>query len=118
MWSVFARHEGVCGIEVWLQSFLISELEGRELSASRSARYTIGEKASYVYWIGGWAGLKSVWTFWIEGKSRILQPLGRSSSKYTDYAVWADREWKRSLIWVKYETKSTFSLSGHYFFGE
>jgi hypothetical protein len=34
--------------------FLVSELDGGEWSASRSGRFTPGERAPRTYWTGGW----------------------------------------------------------------
>jgi hypothetical protein len=36
--------------------FLTSTLVGGEWSASRSGRFTSGERAPSTYWIGGWVG--------------------------------------------------------------
>jgi hypothetical protein len=36
--------------------FLTSALAGGELSASRSCRFTTGERASGTHWVGGWVG--------------------------------------------------------------
>jgi len=44
------------GVEVKLHAFLASALDGIEWSASRSGRFTPGEKATGTDWIGGWVG--------------------------------------------------------------
>jgi hypothetical protein len=35
-----------------------------ELSASRPARFTAGERAPGTHWIGGWMTPEPVWTTW------------------------------------------------------
>jgi hypothetical protein len=39
--------------------FLTSALDGGEWSASRTGRFTLGERAAGIYWIGGWVGLRT-----------------------------------------------------------
>jgi hypothetical protein len=46
------KHIG--GVEVQLQAFLTSALDESERSASRSGRFTPGESAPNIHWIGGW----------------------------------------------------------------
>jgi hypothetical protein len=52
------------GVDVQINLFLTSALAGGEWSASRSGRFTPGERASGTHWIGGWvdpgAGLDDV----------------------------------------------------------
>jgi hypothetical protein len=38
-------------------SFLASELDGGEWSASRPGRFTARERAPGIHWLGGWVGL-------------------------------------------------------------
>jgi hypothetical protein len=42
------------GVEVQLHEFLTSALDGGELSASRSGRFTPRESFPGTHWIGGW----------------------------------------------------------------
>jgi hypothetical protein len=42
------------GVEIQLQTLLISTLDADEWSASRSDRFTVGGRAPGVHWIGGW----------------------------------------------------------------
>jgi hypothetical protein len=44
------------GVEVQFQEYLASALDGGEWSASRPGRFTLGERASSIRWIGGWVG--------------------------------------------------------------
>jgi hypothetical protein len=44
------------GRDVQIHVFLTSELDGGELSASRPSRFTLGEIAPDIDWIGGWVG--------------------------------------------------------------
>jgi hypothetical protein len=44
------------GLEVQLQEFLTSALDGSEWSASRSGIFTPKEIAPGTQWIGGWVG--------------------------------------------------------------
>jgi hypothetical protein len=48
------RHEDVCGSGGIFPLFLISALAAYEWSASRSGRFTPGERAPGVHWLGGW----------------------------------------------------------------
>jgi hypothetical protein len=41
------------GVDVYIRVFFTSALEG-ELSASRSCRFILGERAIGTHWIGGW----------------------------------------------------------------
>jgi hypothetical protein len=51
-------------VNVQIHIFLTSALAGGEWSASRSGRFTSGERAAGTHWIGGWvyprAGLDAV----------------------------------------------------------
>jgi hypothetical protein len=44
------------GVDVYIHIFLTSALVGGELSVSRPGRFTPGERAPGVHWIGGWVG--------------------------------------------------------------
>jgi hypothetical protein len=52
------------GVDVQIQVFLTSALVGDEWSASRSGRFTPGERAPGTHWIGGWGTPEPVWTTW------------------------------------------------------
>jgi hypothetical protein len=41
-------------VDVQIHIFLTSALAGGEWSASRPGRFTPGERASGIHWIGGW----------------------------------------------------------------
>jgi hypothetical protein len=43
-------------VEVQLHAFLISALDGGKWSATRSDRFTAGERTPGTHWIGGWVG--------------------------------------------------------------
>jgi hypothetical protein len=60
------RYEDVLGVEVWLQAFLTSLLDGGEWSASRPSRFTPGVRALVTHgYKAGWAP-ESVLTRWRE----------------------------------------------------
>jgi hypothetical protein len=42
------------GVDVYINIFLTPALAGGEWSDSRPGRFTLGEKATRTYWIGGW----------------------------------------------------------------
>jgi hypothetical protein len=44
------------GVEVWLQAFLTSVLDGGEWSVSHPGRFTPRERAPVTHWIGGCVG--------------------------------------------------------------
>jgi hypothetical protein len=44
------------GVDVYIHVFLTSALVGGEWSVSRSGRFTGGERASGIHWIGDWMG--------------------------------------------------------------
>jgi hypothetical protein len=44
------------GMDVQTHVFLTSALGGGEWSASRTCRFTPGERAPGTHWIGGWVG--------------------------------------------------------------
>jgi hypothetical protein len=44
------------GVDVYINIFLILALAGDEWSASRSGRFTSGERSPSTQWIGGWVG--------------------------------------------------------------
>jgi hypothetical protein len=95
-------------VEVELQSFLTSALDGDEWSVSRPDRFTPGEKAPDTHWLGGWvetrAGLDA------EDKKNLSAPAGIRTPVvqpvvriYTDWAfltlcvMWVDGLWTQSL---------------------
>jgi hypothetical protein len=45
------------GVDVQIHIFLTSALAGGEWSASRHGRFTPGERAPGIHWIGGWVNL-------------------------------------------------------------
>jgi hypothetical protein len=47
-------------MNVWIHIFLTSALVGGKWSASRSGRFTPGERAPDTHWIGGWVGPRAV----------------------------------------------------------
>jgi hypothetical protein len=47
------------GVEVKLQAFLTSALDGGEWLASRPGRFDPGEMVRGTHWIGGWGGPQS-----------------------------------------------------------
>jgi hypothetical protein len=69
------------GVDVWIHIFLTSALAGGECSASRTGRFTPGEK-SPTHWIGCWvdprAGLEKRKFLTLPGLE--LQPV---ASRYT-----------------------------------
>jgi hypothetical protein len=46
-------------LAIWFHVFLTSALDGGELSASRTGRFTPGERAPCSHWIAGWKGARS-----------------------------------------------------------
>jgi hypothetical protein len=44
------------GVEVYLHEFRTSAQNGSKWSASRSGRFTPGERAHGIHWIGRWVG--------------------------------------------------------------
>jgi hypothetical protein len=54
------------GVDVQIHIFLTSALAGGEWSASRPVRFTPGERASGIHWIGGWVDLRAG----LEGKEK------------------------------------------------
>jgi hypothetical protein len=52
------------GVDVKIHVFLTWTLDGGEWSASRPGRFTPGERAPGIHWIGaGWAP-EPIWTTW------------------------------------------------------
>jgi hypothetical protein len=49
----------VWGTGVITPPFLVSALDGSEWSVQRSGRFTSGERAHGIHWIGGWVGLRT-----------------------------------------------------------
>jgi hypothetical protein len=47
------------GVDVWIHIFLTSALVGGEWSASRSCRFTPGERAPFTHWIEGWVSTRA-----------------------------------------------------------
>jgi hypothetical protein len=50
--------DGIGGVKVWLHSFLISALGGREWSTSNPSNFTTGGKNPNIHWIWDWMGLQ------------------------------------------------------------
>jgi hypothetical protein len=46
--------------------FLTSALDGREWSASRSGRFTYGERFPGTYWVGGWVDPRAGLGYWVK----------------------------------------------------
>jgi len=44
------------GVELQHHAFLTSALDGGEWLASRSGRFTSGERTFGTHWVGGWVG--------------------------------------------------------------
>jgi hypothetical protein len=73
---------------------LTSALVGGECSTSRTGRFTPGERAPGIHWIGGWVDLKAGQDD-LEKRKFVtlseleLRPHGRPAvtSRYTDYAI-------------------------------
>jgi hypothetical protein len=81
-------------VDIQIHIFLNLAPAGGELSASCPGRFTLGERAPYTHWIGGWVGPR-VGLEDVEKRKfltipgRELRPLGRparSQSLY-DYAI-------------------------------
>jgi hypothetical protein len=47
------------GVGIYIHVFLTLALDGVEWSASRSGRFTPGERARNTHWIGSWVGLRA-----------------------------------------------------------
>jgi hypothetical protein len=62
-------------VEVYLQAFLTSALDGGECSASCPGRFTPRERATGTHWIGGCVGPQS--RSGHNGEEKISQPLPR-----------------------------------------
>jgi hypothetical protein len=74
------HHEGVLG--EWRYSSthsLTSALDGGELSASRTGRFTPRERAPGTHWIGGWVGTRAG----LEAEVNRKVPSPRRESHYT-----------------------------------
>jgi hypothetical protein len=52
--------------------FLTSALAGGDWSASRSGRFTPGERAGGTHWIGGGVNIKAG----LDNRNKILDPIG------------------------------------------
>jgi hypothetical protein len=52
------------GVDVWTHVFLTTVLVGGEWSASGPGRFTPGERAPGIHWIGGWVGPELICTTW------------------------------------------------------
>jgi hypothetical protein len=80
-------------VEVQLQSFLTSALDGGEWSASQPALFTPRERAPGTHWIGGWVGSRAVLDAVVKRKIAsfrrksnprppIFQPVAQRKFKY------------------------------------
>jgi len=54
--SLSKHRNYVGGVEVWRHSFVILALDGGELSASRSSRFTSTQNTLLSHWTGDWLG--------------------------------------------------------------
>jgi hypothetical protein len=79
---------------VQIHIFLTSALYGDEWSDSRPCRFTSGERAPGISWIGGWVNPRACLDDMEERKFLTppgleLRPLGRQPAaiRYTDYAI-------------------------------
>jgi hypothetical protein len=80
------------GVDVYIHIFLTSALAGGEWSASRSGRFTPGERALSTHWIGGWvnpsAGLDRVEKItFLTSPALKLRPLGRPARTSSLYGL-------------------------------
>jgi hypothetical protein len=75
--------------------FLTSALDGSEWSASCPCRSTSGDRAPGTHWIGGWVGLRPVWTLWRRDKSCAptgnQTPSSPKTRRHTDWGIPACR---------------------------
>jgi hypothetical protein len=81
-------------VDIYIYIFLTSELAAVEWSASRSGRFTPGERAPSTHWVGGYvdprAGVDNVektnsGSYWNSNSDPlVVQPV---ASRYTDYAI-------------------------------
>jgi hypothetical protein len=73
------------GMDVYIHIFLTSALARGEWSASRTCRYTLGEKSPGTHWIGGWVDPRASLDD-VEKRKFLtlpgleLKPLGRPAS--------------------------------------
>jgi hypothetical protein len=77
-----APRRRIGGLDVQLDAFLTSALDGDEWSASTPGRFTPRERASGTRWIGGWVGLRAGLDAVV--KIKIPTPAG---TRTTDYPV-------------------------------
>jgi hypothetical protein len=78
----------------WMYRFKFFDLGTSWRWASRSGRFTLGERTSGTHWIGGWVAPEPVWMTWrrenswpyrdSNSDSSVVQPVG---SRYTDYVI-------------------------------
>jgi hypothetical protein len=97
------------GVDVEINVFLTSALVGGEWSASRSCRFTPGERAPATHWIVGWVGpragldavekKKNVWPYWDSNSDPSVVKL--VTSRYTDWAIPAPLSWSANLLAAK-----------------
>jgi hypothetical protein len=57
------------GVDLWMHVFLTSALVGGEWLASRSDRFTPGERVPDTHWIRGWVAPDPVWIIWTSENS-------------------------------------------------
>jgi hypothetical protein len=82
------------GVDVQIQAFLISALDGSEWSVSRPGRFIRRERTLGTHWIGGWGGGPQVWD--TVSKRKIPSPRRESNPDYpiiqpvaSHYIYWA-----------------------------
>jgi hypothetical protein len=62
------------GVDVYIHIFLTSPLVGNEWSASRSCRFTPGQRDPGTHWIGDWVGHRAG----LEDVEKYLDPIIRT----------------------------------------
>jgi hypothetical protein len=99
------------GVEVYLQAFLTSALDGGEWSASPPGHFNPRERAPGTHWIGGWVGPRAVLDTVVKKKipsprresnprTPIVQPVAQryiAANKFNKQARTADKWWPSSL---------------------
>jgi hypothetical protein len=83
--------KGCGGVDVQIYIFLTSTLFGGEWPASRSGRFTPGERAPGTYWTVGWvslrAGLDDMQRKFLTLLGLELRPLGRPARSQSLYRL-------------------------------